>query len=73
MAAVVIAFATGIVTLAAAGADPPVRIQTFSHSSQAERAFDRRAGRLMAIGFTSVGMAMLMSIVAVVATLAVHR
>ena len=73
LAAVVIAFATGIVTLAAAGADPPVRIQTFSHSSRAEREFDRRASRLLAIGFTSVGTAMLMSIVAVIATIATHR
>jgi hypothetical protein len=73
LAAVVIAFATGIVTLAAAGADPPVRIQTFSHSSRAELEFDRRASRLLAIGFTSVGMAMLMSIVAVIATIATHR
>ena len=71
--AVLLAFATGIVTLAAAGAEPPVRIQTFSHSSRAEREFDRRASRLLAIGFTSVGMAILMSLVAVVATLATHH
>jgi hypothetical protein len=71
--AVLIAFATGIVTLAAAGADPPVRIQTFSHSSKAEREFDRRASRLLAVGFTSVGMAMLISLVAVVATLTTHH
>jgi hypothetical protein len=71
--AVLISFATGIVTLAAAGAEPPGRIQTFSHSSSAERAFDRRASWLLAVGFVSVGMAVLMGLTAVIATLIMQR
>jgi len=73
VAAVVISLATGIVTLAAAGADPPARIQTFSHSSRAEREFDRRAGRLLTIGVVSLGIGILMGLVCAVTSLQIHH
>jgi len=71
--AVMISLATGIVTLAAAGADPPARIQTFSHSSPAEREFDRRAGRLLMIGVVSIGIGLLMGLVCAATSLQLHH
>jgi hypothetical protein len=69
VSAVLLSLATGIVTLAAAGAEPPARIRTFSETSQAERDFDRRTGRLLIIGLVSIGMAAVMGLLCVLASL----
>ena len=63
---VVILLAISIITLAISGAEPPHRIQTFSHSSSEERAFEDRAARLRSVGFVSVGLAALIILVIVV-------
>ncbi len=55
-------FLTGIVTLALSGAEPPSRIQTFSHASWAEQQFDRRCLKLRKVGLATVGLAILVSI-----------
>lgn len=69
VAAVLLCFATGIVTLAAAGAEPPQRIQTFSHSSPAEQEYDHRVSWLLAVGLVSIAMAVLMGSICVLASL----
>ena len=69
VAAVLLCFATGIVALAAAGAEPPGRIQTFSHSSPAEQEYDHRVSWLLAVGAVSIGMAVLMGLICVFANL----
>ena len=68
VAAMLISLAIGVVTLAAASAEPPTRIPTFSRSSQAERDFDRRAGRLLAVGCVSVCVAFVMGLISVFAS-----
>jgi hypothetical protein len=60
-------FATSIVTLAAAGAEPPASIQSFTRSSREEQRFYRRGARLQAIGFTSLAAAALLGMVGLAA------
>jgi hypothetical protein len=69
VSAVLLSVVTGIVTLAAAGAEPTVRVRSFNELSQIEREFDRRVGRLLIIGLVSIGMATAMGLLCVVASL----
>jgi hypothetical protein len=55
-------FVIGIVTLALAGIEPPPRIQTFSRSSDAERDFDRRGHKLQTVGFSTLCLAIVGSV-----------
>ena len=66
---VMILLGFSVLALAASGAEPPHRIQTFGHSSPAERTFERRAARLRAIGFASIGLAVLVAAIGVVVLL----
>ena len=61
----IVLLAVSIIAIAMSGAEPPHRIQTFSHSSSEERAFDQRAARLRAIGYASVGLAAILGLVIV--------
>jgi hypothetical protein len=55
-------FLIGIVALALGGTEPPARIQTFSRSSDAEKDFDRRSGRLQMVGLSIMSLAILVSL-----------
>lgn len=57
-------FFIGIVALALSGAEPPPRIQTFSHSSPDEQEFDRRGFKLQMIGLSTLGVAIVVSVLA---------
>ncbi len=57
-------FFIAIVALALSGAEPPVRIQTFSHSSPDEQEFDRRGFKLRMVGFSTMSVAILVSVLA---------
>jgi|HubBroStandDraft_3_1064219.scaffolds.fasta_scaffold1994542_1 hypothetical protein len=61
--AVMILLGVSVIALGFGGADPPHRIQTFARSSPEERAFDRRAQRFQAVGFASVGLALLIGVI----------
>ncbi len=59
----VVLLAVSIVALAVSGALPPAPIQTFSHSSSGEHAFERRWAWLRAIG--CIGLAVMVGVIVV--------
>ena len=52
-----------VFALAIGGAEPPDRIRTFSQTSPAEQAFERRAARLQMIGYAAVALAVLIGLI----------
>ncbi len=52
-----------VFALAIGGAEPPDRIRTFSRSSPADQAFERRAARLQMIGYAKVALAVLIGLI----------
>ena len=60
---VLILLGISVFALAAGGAEPPYEIQTLGRASPEEQAFERRAGWLRVLGFTLVGVALLVGLV----------
>ena len=55
-------FFISIVTLALSGAEPPRQIRTLTHASPAEQKFHRRSLKLQTVGFSTTGLAFILSV-----------
>jgi hypothetical protein len=62
VAVVLLLLGFAVVALGIGGAESPAHIRTFTRSSPAEEAFDRRAARLQVIGFASVVIALVIGL-----------